>query len=398
MAHPERDFSGRVVGAALVLRLVAIMVALFGLLGEMLTGPLLSCVLLLSISTFAMLSYRRVIGLVMRHPITLVADMLVNLAVVWVLGVESPLVLATFPLALIIGVLVERRTAIGAGVVLCAGYFLVALTSPVQPESRGFMTAVGVPVLYVSLLAIGVSVRSAHLAQVAVLRALGAAQRDAAAADERARLAREMHDSVGKSLHGLALGAQGLVAWIDRDVATARAQAQALADGAEQAAREARTLLVRMRRDEPDRALVEVLSDMCVGWQAQTGVRCSFQAHEAVDLPGPVRYEALAIVGEALENVVRHADASCVRVALERDGADVRLSVRDDGVGYDPGDAPPAGHFGVVGMHERAESVGARLVVESRPGEGTAVVVTWSPDAAAPAADVVGSTSRGGPA
>ncbi len=381
MAHPERDFAGRVVGAALVLRLATVMVAMVGLLGEMITGPLLACVLLLSATTFAMLFYRRVLDLVIRHPTLLVADILVNLAVVWALGVETPLVLATLPLALIVGVLVERPAAIGAAAVLCAGYAFVALTSPVQPVQRGFMTDLGVPVLYASLVAIGVSVRSAHRQQIDVARELGEAQRAAAAADERARLAREMHDSVGKSLHGLALGAQGLVAWIDRDVEVARTQAAALAQGAEQAAREARELLVRMRRDEPDRALAEVLADLCADWQEQTSIRCTFTAHEAVDLPTSVRYEVLAIVGEALENVVRHADASCVRVSLERVARAVRLVVRDDGSGFVP--APdgrgPRGHFGLVGMRERAEGVGALLEVESAPGAGTTVTTTWSP-------------------
>ena len=222
MAHPERDFAGRIVGVALVLRLLAIMIALIGLVGQLITGPLLACVLVLSATTFAMLTYQRTMDFAMRHPLVLVIDVLVNLAVVWALGVESPLVLATFPVALIVGVIVERRVAIGAAAVLCAGYYLVAISSPVQPEARGFMSDLGVPLLYVSLLAIGVSVRSAHRQQVEAVHALGVAQRDAAAADERARLAREMHDSVGKSLHGLALGAQGLVAWIDRDVAVAR--------------------------------------------------------------------------------------------------------------------------------------------------------------------------------
>ncbi|MCC2335885.1 sensor histidine kinase [Cellulomonas wangsupingiae] len=381
MAHPERDFAGRIVGVALVLRLLAIMIALIGLVGQLITGPLLACVLVLSATTFAMLTYQRTMDFAMRHPLVLVIDVLINLAVVWALGVESPLVLATFPVALIVGVIVERRVAIGAAAVLCAGYYLVAISSPVQPEARGFMSDLGVPLLYVSLLAIGVSVRSAHRQQVEAVHALGVAQRDAAAADERARLAREMHDSVGKSLHGLALGAQGLVAWIDRDVAVARQQAQALAVGAEQAAREARELLVRMRRDEPDRALAEVLADLCGAWQAQTGVRCTFTAHEAVDLPTSVRYEVLAIVGEALENVVRHARASRVAVTLERVGEAVRAGVRDDGVGFVPGPPGegPAGHFGLVGMYERAEMVGALLRVDSAPGDGTSVTVTWSP-------------------
>lgn len=377
MAPPVRDFSGRVVGVALVVRLVTIMLALVGLVGETITGPLLACVLVLSASTFAMLMNQRILELVIRHPIALVADILLNLGVVWVLGIESPLVLATFPLALILGVLVERRVAVLGGAVLCSGYYLVALTSPVQPAEAGdFMAGVGVPALYASLTAIGIAVRSAHLQQVDAGRAVAAAQRVAVAAEERALLAREVHDSVGKTLHGLALGAQGLAAWIERDPDVARAQATALAEGAERAAHEARALLVRMRQDEPDRALVEVLGDVCAEWQARTGVRCTFTAHDVVDLPSDVRYDALAIVSEALENVARHADAGLVRVTLERDaGGGVRICVRDDGRGFvtTPDPVSPPGHYGLTGMAERAERIGAALRVDATPGEGTTV-------------------------
>lgn len=385
MTLPARDFAGRVVAVALVVRLATIMVALVGLVGETMTGPLLACILVLSAATFAMLMYAQILHFVTRHPISLVMDVLLSLAVVWVLGVESPLVLATFPVALVVGVLTRPAVATAGAVVLCAGYLLVVALPTTEAGSRGFMTEVGVPALYAALVAIGAAVRHAHEQQLVVAAELSRAQRLTAAADERARLAREMHDSLGKTLHGLSLGAQGLVGWVDKDPATARRVAGALAEGAEQAAREARELLVRMRQDEPDRALVEVLSDLCQRWQDRTGVTCRFTAHDAVDLAGDARYEALAVVAEALENVARHAEAGRVHVSLERDrdGA-VRIGVRDDGTGFTPaadGSGPP-GHFGLVGMRERAVLAGARLDLRSAPGAGTTVELVWEPQGA----------------
>lgn len=379
MTRASKSFTTKVVGVALVIRLAAIMVSLYGLMGSTITGPLLSSILLLSASTFAMLMYPVITDLVMRHPILLVVDVLLNLAVVWLLGVESPLVLTTFSTALILGILMERRIAVLGAVVMGAGYLLVALSSPEQPAERGFMTQIGVPALYASLIAVGAAVRSAHEQQVATSRALADAERQAAAADERARLAREMHDSLGKTLHGLSLGAQGLVGWIERDPERARVQALALADGAARAAQEARELLVRMRTDQPDRPLVEVLSQTCAAWQAATGVTCAFTAVHAVDLPTSVRYDALAVVSEALENVARHADARRVEVRLEDAEGAVRITVRDDGAGFRvPEDgAGPEGHYGLVGMHERARSIGADLDVVSRPGAGASVALTW---------------------
>lgn len=379
MSRAVKSFTAKVVGVALVVRLAAIMVSLYGLMGSTITGPLLSCILLLSATTFAMLMYPVITDVVMRHPILLVVDVLLNLTVVWLLGVESPLVLTTFSTALILGVLTERRIAVTGAVVMGAGYVLVAVSSPVQPLQRGFMTDIGVPALYASLIAVGAAVRSAHAHQLETSAALGLAERAAAAADERARLAREMHDSLGKTLHGLSLGAQGLVGWIERDPERARAQALALADGAALAAQEARQLLVRMRTDQPDRPLVEVLAQTCAAWQAATGIDCEFTAVHAVDLPTEVRYDALAIVSEALENVARHAGASHVEVRLEDVDGAVRLVVADDGTGFHvrADGTGPDGHFGLLGMQERARAVGAGLDVRSRPGQGATVVLTW---------------------
>jgi len=168
--------------------------------------------------------------------------------------------------------------------------------------------------------------------------------------------------------------------WVERDPQVALVQAKGLAGGARQAADEARRLLVRMRIDQPDRPLVEVLSGVCAEWQEHKGIPCRFTCAGAVDLSTDARYELLAIVGEALENVARHADASCVDVSLHGgvNGA-VLIAVQDDGVGFEPGpdgDGPP-GHFGLTGMHERAREVGASLTVSSSVGRGTRILVHY---------------------
>lgn len=376
----RRDFDRRVVATALLVRLGAIAVALVGMAGSELAGPVLACILVLSFTTFVQLYSPTVEGFVARHPLAVVLDMVLSLGTVALVGVESPLVLATFSTALIAGVLFQRRVALAAAVVLVAGYVLAMLAHDRTPE--GFMTTLGVPTLYVALVAVGSVVRGAHERDVEIQRLLGESRRAAAAADERARLAREMHDSLGKTLHGVALAAQTLPRWVDTDPDTARRQAELLADGANQAAAEARVLLTRMRADQPDRPLVQVLSDLCERWQESTGTPCRFRSACAVDLSTDARYEVIAIVGEALENVRRHAGASAVEVVLAAagDGA-VRVEVRDDGAGFTPGPAGtgPAGHYGLVGMHERADRAGAQLHVASAPGQGTTVSVLVDP-------------------
>jgi signal transduction histidine kinase len=82
------------------------------------------------------------------------------------------------------------------------------------------------------------------------------------------------------------------------------------------------------------------------------------------------------VAQEALNNVAKHAGATRVEVELTYEGSEVRLAVRDDGRGFDPGEVP-SGHFGVAIMRERAEAVGADVAVESCPGTGTTVRLRW---------------------
>ncbi len=374
--RPAHDFTRQIVSVALLVHLGAIMVALIGMVGETMTAPVLMCVLAMSASSLACLLSPATMDFVVRHPLAVVGDVLINLAVVAVLGVESPMVLSTFPTALVLGVLFTARTSVTTVVVLVAGYLLVAAEDP--DAERSFMVGLGVPALYLCLTAVGLAIRRAHALQVEAGRELAQVREVAVAADERARLAREMHDSLGKTLHGIALGAQALPLWVARDPEAAVQHAHGLAAGAQQASDEARRLLVRMRADQPDRPFAEVLNDECARWQEATGVMCRVECAAVVDLPTSIRYELLAILGEALENVRRHADASLVRVAFTgAPGGVVLLSVQDDGRGFAPraDGASPRGHFGLTGMHERAREIGAGVRVESAPGHGTRVLV-----------------------
>lgn len=376
MSAPERDFAHQVVGVALLVRLMAIMIAMFALIGQTITVAILLSTLGLSASSLMCLIYPTVLDFVVRHPLVLIVDMLFTLAVIAALGVESPLVLGTFSTALILGVLFERRTAVAATVVLVAGYLLVARIDAV-PE-RGFMLMFGVPALYVCLVAIGSAVRAAHDEQISADREIALARESAAAADERARLAREMHDSLGKTLQGIALAAEALPMWVASDPAAAAVHAKGLADGARQAADEARQLLSRMRVDQLDRPLAEVLADICARWQQQHGLPCRFTCAGSVVLSPDARYELLAITGEALENVARHARASVVDVDIRGSSAGVvAITVQDDGEGFvpQPDGTSPRGRFGLTGMHERAREVGASVTVESAVGRGTRVLV-----------------------
>ncbi|QAY63496.1 hypothetical protein ET495_09790 [Xylanimonas allomyrinae] len=377
VASDADEYTRRFVGVSMLVRLLAILVAFVGLVGQTMTLPVLACAVALTASGLAVLMSERVAAFLAEHPFAFVADVLVTLAVIAVLGTETPFVLVTISTAIVVGFLLQPALAALCAVVLVAGYLLVETLQP--PAVAGFMLTAGVPALYVGAVAVGGAARHAHRAHVAASRQAGEALLAAAAAEERARLAREMHDSLGKTLHGIALGAQALPRVVERDPARAQGFAAELAQGANRAALEARQLLARMRADQPDRPLAEVLRSQCDAWQRESGVPCHFRTDGAVDLSTSARYELLAIVAEALENARRHANARLVTVRLtgHADGG-LEAVVTDDGAGFvvGPRARSPHGHFGLTGMAERAAFAGLSLQVRSTPAGGTTVVVS----------------------
>mgnify|MGYP003585312028 CR=1 FL=1 len=80
---------------------------------------------------------------------------------------------------------------------------------------------------------------------------------------------------------------------------------------------------------------------------------------------------------EILRNVERHAGAQLLQVRLAREDGSVELEIADDGVGFEPG-SDASGHYGLVGLAEQAEAIGADLDIASGPGEGTRIRLRWS--------------------
>lgn len=197
---------------------------------------------------------------------------------------------------------------------------------------------------------------------------------------EREHLAREMHDSVSKTLHGLALTADALTRTTDAltrttDISAIRDQAEALSLAARRAAEESRALLTDLRRDldTPGVSLTRELRDLT------DAAACELRVTGVLPLiPAPVARHLLAIASEALENAARHAAAPRVTVTAEASPTAFTLRIEDDGPGLpfgtDLSALARAGHFGLLGMTERATAIGARLAIGPRPsGPGTQV-------------------------
>jgi signal transduction histidine kinase len=199
-----------------------------------------------------------------------------------------------------------------------------------------------------------------------------AARATEATEQERARVARELHDGVGQVMTALRLGLQVLDATLPAgDPARPRVvEAGKLVD---EAMDEVRRIAMNLHPAALDRlGLVEALGGLCEGVASRAGVPVSFAADPLpAGLPTAVEAACYRVVQEGLNNSVRYADASGIDVRLEARGDRVAVSVTDDGRGFDA-TAPRRG-LGLRGMEDRAALLGGDFDLRTAPEEGTSV-------------------------
>ncbi|MET9350507.1 GAF domain-containing sensor histidine kinase [Streptomyces termitum] len=199
--------------------------------------------------------------------------------------------------------------------------------------------------------------------------------RELTIAEERSRLAHELHDAVSQKLFSLRLTAQAAAALVDRDPARAKGELQQVAHLAAEAADELRAAVVELRPAALDEdGLVHTLRTQIQVLDRAHTARVVFDSPGVRALPAAQEEAVLRVAQEALHNALRHSGAGLVTVTLARHGQGARLTVADDGRGFDPGRVHSAGrHLGLVSMRDRAAGVGGALTVTSAPGEGTTI-------------------------
>ncbi|MEU3944714.1 GAF domain-containing sensor histidine kinase [Streptomyces sp. NPDC029526] len=199
--------------------------------------------------------------------------------------------------------------------------------------------------------------------------------RELTIAEERSRLAHELHDAVSQKLFSLRLTAQAAARLVDRDPSRAKGELQQVAALAAEAADELRAAVVELRPAALDEdGLVATLRTQVQVLDRAHTARVTFTAHGVRALPAAQEEAVLRVAQEALHNALRHADADRVDVTLERRGAGAVLRVTDDGDGFDPRLVRRAGrHLGLVSMRDRASGAGGSLGVTSEPGKGTTI-------------------------
>ena len=193
--------------------------------------------------------------------------------------------------------------------------------------------------------------------------------------EERGRLAREIHDGLAQDLWYAKLK-QARITQAPELVVETRTTANEVLTAIDTALADARQAVSALRESTtPGAGLEDVVRDAFEDFTDRFGLRGTFEADDDLPQISPRRQaEVIRIVQEALNNVRKHADATVVRLRLERAGAGVRMSITDNGRGFDPADVP-GDRFGLRTMRERAEMIGGQLTIDSAASSGTVVVV-----------------------
>ena len=196
--------------------------------------------------------------------------------------------------------------------------------------------------------------------------------------EERQRLAHNLHDAINQSLFSAGLIAEVLPRLWERDQEEARRSLEDLRRLARGAMAEMRALLAELRPSTlTDAELGDLLRLLGNSFTGRTNVPVKVTVVGQGALPADVQVAIYRICQESLNNILKHADAGKVQIFLKHEGNAIELSIRDDGQGFDP-EQIPSGHYGLSMMQERAEGVGARLSITSRPGQGTELTIHWT--------------------
>ncbi len=202
--------------------------------------------------------------------------------------------------------------------------------------------------------------------------------RSLAAAEERTRIARDLHDRLGQWLTFIALELER----INEAAESPSPELEHLHNDVQGAIAELRDTLIELRAAvSPDRPLSTVLAEVVDRFRMRSDLEVTLTLPEdhTARLSAVVENELLRIAQEALTNVDKHADATRVHVGWSVEAGRGVLVVSDDGRGFVPGSGIRGTAYGLVGMRERAASVGSILEIASQPNEGTVITVLTSP-------------------
>jgi signal transduction histidine kinase len=401
----DRDWAGRLVRILVLFRLLVLLVTVAAIGPHPDTSVVAVAVIAAALLSYAPLRHwDRISPSISRHPMYMVVELAVSTLILAATGAHGPFFYFTLGTATLTGIIYGVQGIAVFSPALIALYEVVALTGlPHLHPLTGLGSLVLVPLLYPIAAGAGVAARRVIDRGAATEELLRRRTQALSAEQERLGMARELHDSLAKTVEGIALTATALQRRCAQNPAAAAELARMLADDARQAALEARELMADLRGGQP----VELIPAL----RERAGVlseRCGTVA--TVECPRPGAIDSVApelvreltrIFGEAVINAVTHADARRVTARVDVDAGVLTMIVFDDGRGIA---AEPdwealalTGHFGLIGMRERAQSLAGQLTVAPGANGGTEVrvVIPLSPLSTNPLSELTTVAAHG---
>ena len=210
---------------------------------------------------------------------------------------------------------------------------------------------------------------------IAQTKIIGVQIQREATLQERQRIARELHDSIEQEMGGVAIQISNARRRLSQNPMQADSALTLAQEMIRHCREEARTSIrdlrsVALEQGGLPRAIQELLTPAAT--EANIKLTLKVQG-SAVRLDARIESDLFRVAQEAVTNAIHHAAPNKIEITLDHGPDSVTLSVEDDGCGFDASSVPPRGHFGLLGMHERANQQHTRLLIESRPGAGTRV-------------------------
>lgn len=261
--------------------------------------------------------------------------------------------------------------------------FMIRLTTSDIILSVLGVTASGMFGWYIDAFAQEAARNARLLAELKVTQdELARREREAGVADERQRLAGEIHDTIAQQFTSIVTNLEAAESRLEANPTAALTHVRSAREAAREGIRDARAMVNALQpRVLEGRTLTEALQQITAREQAQPGPDvCFFSVGTAANVGRLQEAIMVRAVQEALTNVRKHAQASTVRVTLLWDDDDAILEITDNGQGFVPKALPPSqngSHVGLRTMQQRVERAGGTWMIDSHPGDGTSLVVSF---------------------
>jgi PAS domain S-box-containing protein len=196
---------------------------------------------------------------------------------------------------------------------------------------------------------------------------------------ERAAIAREMHDELGQLLTSLKMNLSIIKKDINenqiKDLNAIVGELDSMSGLIDRAVKGVRKMITELRPEVLDKlGLVPAIEWLVENFKKTSKIDCSYKySHESIQLDSEKELVIFRIIQEALTNIGRHSKATKVNVSLIKEGNSVSLTIKDNGIGFDNKALEDKKTFGLMGMQERAASIGASFNIESKKGKGTVI-------------------------